>query len=57
MDALSNVRIYIHRLSGNEIKAAYTERTGNEGYDVIGPGGSSTWWSKELFERTYKPKE
>ena len=52
---LSELLKYVHRKNGQEIWAYRTMRTGVEGYDVVGPGGGISWWTKELFEKVYKP--
>lgn len=51
---LSELIKYVHRKYGSEVWAYKTFRTGVEGYDIVGPGGTKTWWTKELFEQIYK---
>lgn len=50
--------IFVNKITGIEVEAEKTDRMGDrEGYDVIGPGGSRVWWTKELFEKTYRPQK
>lgn len=52
---LSELIKYVHRKGGAEVWAYKVTMAGIEGYNVVGPGGGTVWWTKELFDKVYKP--
>lgn len=52
---MSELIKYVHRKGGAEVWAYKITMAGIEGYNVVGPGGGTVWWTKELFEKVYKP--
>ena len=52
---LSELIKYVHRKGGAEVWAYKVTMAGIEGYNVVGPGGGTVRWTKELFDKVYKP--